>query len=158
MDSLISVLGVPGYAALTVTPASHAPRAMASLPSMIFFSAIRSSVSCCGHAAIFFYPSCPGTQGRNLSTRNRRAKCAAVCRHQCKIIGQLSVVVNFIHSTKGSFSESFRTNSFSQSVPFSALSPVDHNSPLIPNDDIFSTRFQTKSPWFSYSSAQVSVA
>jgi hypothetical protein len=29
---MISVLGVPGYADPTRTPASHAPRAMASLP------------------------------------------------------------------------------------------------------------------------------
>ena len=37
MVSLISVLGVPGYAAETFTPASYAPRAIASFPSNNFF-------------------------------------------------------------------------------------------------------------------------
>ncbi len=35
--SLISVLGVPGYADETLTPASYAPLANASFPSMICF-------------------------------------------------------------------------------------------------------------------------
>ena len=38
--SLISVLGVPGYAADTFTPASYAPLAIASFPSIITFSDI----------------------------------------------------------------------------------------------------------------------
>ena len=33
-DSKISVLGVPGYAEQTLTPASYAPLAMASLPDI----------------------------------------------------------------------------------------------------------------------------
>ena len=45
MFSLISVLGVPGYAADTFTPASNAPLAMASLPSMIFTSLISMFLS-----------------------------------------------------------------------------------------------------------------
>ena len=36
--SMISVLGVPGYAEAKVTPASQAPRAMASLPDRIAIS------------------------------------------------------------------------------------------------------------------------
>jgi hypothetical protein len=34
---MISLLGVPGYAHPTATPASHAPRAMASFPCKILF-------------------------------------------------------------------------------------------------------------------------
>jgi hypothetical protein len=34
---MISLLGVPGYAHPTVTPASQAPRAIASFPCKIFF-------------------------------------------------------------------------------------------------------------------------
>jgi hypothetical protein len=37
MVSRTSVLGVPGYAAASITPASYAPLAIASLPLNIFF-------------------------------------------------------------------------------------------------------------------------
>ena len=37
ISARISLLGVPGYAAATVTPASQAPLAMASFPCKTFF-------------------------------------------------------------------------------------------------------------------------
>ena len=43
--SVTSVLGVPGYDDITFTPASQAPLAKASLPSMIFFAMIFPSPS-----------------------------------------------------------------------------------------------------------------
>ena len=40
ISASISLLGVPGYAAATVAPASQAPRAIASFPCNIFFISV----------------------------------------------------------------------------------------------------------------------